>query len=228
MGVSSEIRGFLDLVAMVHGKLQQYGHFLTRENAVIKCQLTFDQGPNSTGFSETYYSNLADASAAMGALEKLAPIRALMLAQPWQIHYARVTLNVPPSKPGVRRQRQAILKSLEIPASSLGATITGQADVPIVAAKVRLSGNSGLVFRTMEMGGLPDSLWASAGDVPARAFFKVFLPGFVIALNAGGFCIAHRDPTQKLPQPIPITDGVFLAMTGRKRGRPFLAPRGHV
>ena len=176
------------------------------------------------GWTDVFYVDQADLSAATDAGKAIANERVKALHQDFTLQWLRVSKNIPVfPKPAARRQRNASLSRLDID-GSLGPR--SGADIPGVAAHIRLQNANGSAFRNWLLRGVPDTWWDQDDDKVAKAAINQWLPGFLGVLQAQATNLLTFVTNPAGYVPVPISKGFFEFMTHRNTGRPFVPFRG--
>lgn len=191
----------------------------------FKVTFFFTQPEESLGWSEVHYAAGADFPSVQLAARQVANVRTQILASPCTLDFIRVSGNLAPTTPMVRRQR---LASLTAPALVGSATPKDSSfpDVAWTAVKVRLTNTDGTIFRIQLLRGVPDSFWSEGNDVQAGLAMRGFVKAYLGALQAANFQGHHI--VRGNPAGIYYSYGqcIFEGMTRRATGRPSYLPRG--
>jgi hypothetical protein len=178
----------------------------------------------AAGWTDVWYVDQADLTAATNAGMAIAQERVKCLHQDFNLQWLRASRNVPVfPKPAARRQRNASLTRVNID-GSLGPK--AEADLPGVAAHIRVMNANGSAFRSWLLRGVPDTWWDQDDDKVGKAAVNAFLPGFLAVLTAqsANMLTFVKNPAGYVP--VPISKAQYFYMTHRNTGRPFVPFRG--
>jgi hypothetical protein len=133
------------------------------------------------GWSDVWYVDQPDLASATTSGIAIANERIKVLHQDYALQWLRVSRNVPVfPKPAARRQRNSSFQLLNLD-GSLGPRLG--ADLPGIAAHIRVQNANGQAFRGWLLRGVPDNWWDNEDDKVGKANVNAFLPGSLRSLR---------------------------------------------
>lgn len=184
----------------------------------------FNDPSQSLGWSEVWYAAGADINSIQNAAQAVAATRVQILCSPLMLTYCRVSLNLAPTAPGVRRQRLASLTAPLLEGSFRPSS--DFSDVAWTAAKIRWANNDGTIFRIQLIRGISDECWQNGNDKLGQQFIRPWVKSYLKQLQAANFQLHHVVRGVPAGSYIALGSGLYEGLTRRATGRPSYLPRG--